>query len=235
MQSEDDSNIGWVQKKMYSGVRKLYVRRLGAEQVDKRNRLWRIICSDFLQKFIPEESAVLDIGAGYCEFINNIKARMKYAIDLNEDTRAFANTDVEVFTCSAAHIDSMADNSVDIVFMSNFLEHLKTKQEVLEVLLEVRRVCRAGGRVLILEPNIRYVYKQYWDFFDHYIPLSDKSLAEALKMTGFDIDKVYPKFLPYTTKSALPQYDFLVKLYLKVPLSWRIVGKQVFVVGRKIQ
>jgi ubiquinone/menaquinone biosynthesis C-methylase UbiE len=167
--------------------------------------------------------------------INNIKARRKYAVDLNKDTRVFANTDVEVFSCSAAQIDDLADNSIDVVFMSNFLEHLKTKQEVLEVLLEIHRVCRLGGHVLILQPNIKYVNQQHSDFFDHHIPLSDKSLAEALKMTGFEIDKIYPRFLPYSTKSALPQYDFLVKLYLRAPIVWRIMGKQTFVVGRKVQ
>jgi len=178
---------------------------------------------------------VLDIGAGYCEFINNIKARREYAVDLNEDTSAFADPGIELFSCSAAHIDSLSDNSIDVAFISNFLEHLKTKQEVLEVLLEVHRVCRVGGRVLILQPNIRYVNQQYWDFFDHHTPLSDRSLAEALKMTGFEIDKIYPRFLHYTTKSALPQYDLLVKLYLRVPLVWRLLGKQAFIVGRRSQ
>jgi DNA-directed RNA polymerase subunit RPC12/RpoP len=28
---------------------------------------------DFLQKYIPENSDILDIGGGYCEFINSIK------------------------------------------------------------------------------------------------------------------------------------------------------------------
>jgi ubiquinone/menaquinone biosynthesis C-methylase UbiE len=214
-------------------LKKLYRARFDPEEIQRKNRLWRILCSDFFQRFIPGESAVLDIGAGYCEFINNIKARSKYAVDLNEDTRSFANPDVDVFNCSASHIDGLADNSVDVVFMSNFLEHLKSKQEVLEVLLEMHRVCRLGGHVLILQPNIRYVNQQYWDFFDHHTPLSDRSLAEALKMTGFDIDKIYPRFLPYTTKSTLPQYDFLVKLYLRVPILWQIMGKQTFICGTK--
>lgn len=220
---------------METRLRKLYRARFDPKEIEKKNRLWRIICSDFLQKFVSEESAVLDTGAGYCEFINNIRARKKYAIDLNEDTRVFASADVKVLSCSANHIDALADNSIDVVFMSNFLEHLRTKEDVLDVLLECHRVCRVGGLVLILQPNIRYVNQHYWDFFDHRIPLSDRSLVEALMMTGFEIDKIYPKFLPYTTKSALPQYDFLVKLYLRVPPVWRIMGKQAFVVGQKVQ
>jgi ubiquinone/menaquinone biosynthesis C-methylase UbiE len=130
-----------------------------------------------------------------------------------------------VFAGSASHIDDLADNSVDVVFVSNFLEHLKSKQEVLEVLLAIHRVCRLGGHVLVLQPNIKYVNQQYWDFFDHQTPLSDRSLAEALKRTGFEIERIYARFLPYTTKSTLPQYDFLVKLYLRLAPVWRLLGK----------
>ncbi len=218
---------------MDSGIGRLYRERFRPEEVEKKNRLWRILCTEFFQKFIPEDSIVLDIGAGYCEFINHIRARKKYAVDLNEDTRGFANPDVEVFTCSAAHLEFLPDSSVNVIFMSNFLEHLRTKDEVLKVLLEIYRVCKSRGMILVLQPNVRYIYKQYWDFFDHHIPLSDKSLAEALKIAGFEVEKIYPKFLPYTTKSRLPQADLLVKLYLKVPIAWQILGKQAFVVGRK--
>ena len=213
---------------------RLYRERFDADEVAKKDRLWKVLCADFFQKFVPEDSTVLDIGAGYCEFINNIKARQKYAVDLNEDARRFARPEVEVFVCSAHRLDFLSDNSIDIAFMSNFLEHLKSKEEVLHVLQEVHRVCKIGGGIPILQPNIRYVYQQYWDFFDHHIPLSDKSLTEALVVTGFEIDKIYPKFLPYTTKSRLPQYDFLVKLYLKIPLAWQVMGKQALVVGKKL-
>lgn len=86
---------------------------------------------------------------------------------------------------------------------------------------------------MILQPNIRYLYKEYWDFFDHHIPLSDKSLVEALRMVGFRIERVLPKFLPYTTKSRLPQHLFWVKIYLKMSFIWKILGKQMFILSRK--
>jgi hypothetical protein len=109
------------------------------------------------------------------------------------------------------------------------------KEDVLDVLPKAHRVCRVGGRVLILQPNIRYVNRQYWDFFDHHTPLTDRSLVAALKLTGFEINKIYPKFLPYTTKSTVSKHDLLVKVYLRVSLTWRLIGKQAFVVGQKSQ
>lgn len=52
---------------------------------------------------------------------------------------------MEAFSCPATNLGFLPDNSVDITFMSNFLEHLKTKEEVLEVLSEIHRVCKSGG------------------------------------------------------------------------------------------
>lgn len=101
---------------MESNLSKLYRERFDAGEISKRNRLWRVLCTAFFQKFIPEDSIVLDIGAGYCEFINNIRARKKYAVDLNEDTRSFANQDVDVSICSASRLDFLQDSSVDYLY-----------------------------------------------------------------------------------------------------------------------
>jgi hypothetical protein len=82
-------------------------------------------------------------------------------------------------------------------------------------------------------PNIKYLSKEYWDFYDHTLPLSHLSLNEGLVQSGFEVLRVIPKFLPYTTRSVLPQHTALVRLYLSIPLIWRILGKQFLLVARK--
>ena len=87
---------------------------------------------------------------------------------------------------------------------------------------------------MILQPNIHYLYKEYWDFFDHHTPLSEKSMVEAIGMTGgFKIHTIIPRFLPYTTKSRFPQLPILMKLYINSPFAWNIFGKQMFIVAEK--
>jgi hypothetical protein len=56
-------------------------------------------------------------------------------------------------------------------------------------------------------------------------------MIEALEVTGFEVREVRPQFLPYTTKSALPTWPVLVRIYLRVPLLHRIFGGQMFLVG----
>jgi SAM-dependent methyltransferase len=174
---------------------------------------------------------VVDIGAGYCEFINNIRCARKIAVDLNPEVRRRANPDVEVLNESCTAIASLPAASVDVVFMSNFLEHLPDKALVLETFREARRLLRPGGRVIVLQPNIRFLYAEYWDFFDHHTPLSDRSLVEGLQLAGLAPTLVIPRFLPYTTKSRLPKAPWLIRAYLRVPLAWRILGKQALVVA----
>lgn len=203
-----------------------------AEQVAKE-RIWQVLCREFFSRYVRPEDTVVDIGAGYCEFINNIQCKSKVAVDMNPDVRLRAASDVRVINESCTAIASLPDASADCVFMSNFLEHLPDKGVVLDTLNECRRILRPGGRLMILQPNIRFLPGEYWDFFDHHTPLTDRSLSEAVELAGLQVTTCLPRFLPYTTKSRLPKWPALVSLYLRVPLAWRFLGKQAFVVGTK--
>jgi len=187
----------------------IYKKRFDKSEIDKRNKIWKVLCSSFFQKYINKNAVVLDIGCGYGEFINNIKCREKYAIDLNKEFKDFLNPDVKFFNYQSSNLSFLNDNSIDAVFMSNFLEHLKDKEDIIKTFLEIKRILKEEGKILILGPNIRYAYKVYWDFFDHYIPLSEKSLKEALEIAGFVVEKIIPRFLPYTTKTNIPKCAFL--------------------------
>lgn len=211
----------------------LYQFRFRESERFQKMEIWKVLCEQFFQPMIGQEMSILDLACGYGEFINNIHAREKRAVDLNPDARLYLSPDVQ-FLCSPANgIWQLADNSVDVVFTSNFLEHLKSKDECDAVLLEVMRILRPGGKFIIMGPNIRYLAAQYWDFYDHYLPLSHLSLEEGLVQAGYAIDRVIPKFLPYTTRSALPKHLGLIKMYLKLPVAWRVFGKQFLVIASK--
>jgi|SRR5208337_2802281 len=214
-------------------AKELYQTRFKEYERSQKSAVWKVLCNHFFQKYVASDAVVLDVGAGYCEFINNIQCKKKYAVDLNEDTINFAHSDVEVFNCSSTNLGFLPNNSIDVVFMSNFFEHLNSKDEIIGTLKEAYRVLKSEGHIMILQPNIKFLYKDYWDFFDHNIPLSDKSMAEVLQCTGFEINKVLPKFLPYTTKSKIPKNLFLIRFYLKFPFIWKILGKQMVIIASK--
>ncbi len=73
-----------------------------------------------------------------------------------------------------------ADATVDRVFISNFFEHIP-REAIVSTLTEARRVLKPDGRLLVLQPNVRYCAKDYWMFFDHITPVDDRALAEAFR------------------------------------------------------
>ena len=204
-----------------------------SETESYRNKVWEILCADFFSQYIPESSVVLDLGAGYGEFVNNIVAAEKYAMDLNPETGQRLSNGILFLQQNCSDQWMVASSSLDVVFTSNFLEHLHDKSEIERTVSEAYRCLKPGGVFLCLCPNIKYAFRNYWDFWDHYTPLSESSCSELLQMTGFSIERCIPRFLPYSMSSGQTPPLFLVKAYFHIPLLWPIFGKQFFIVGRK--
>jgi len=212
----------------------LYEHRFPAHVHAQRARLWQVLCRRVLQRFIRPEDVVIDLGAGMCEFINHVQCKRKIAIDAHPRARSFAAPGVHVIVGEVLQVlDRIGDAVTDVVFCSNFLEHLPDKKHVSRVLAEVYRILVPGGRLLVIQPNIRVAYREYWDFFDHYVPLSDRSLREAVEAAGFEVILLKPRFLPFTTVTRWPKPAWLFRLYLSLPpLQW-LLGKQLLLVAAK--
>jgi SAM-dependent methyltransferase len=185
-------------------LERTYLLRFEGEE-EQRRQVWSVLTSRFFSKWIRPTDTVLDLGAGHCEFLNSVRAGARYALDMNPSTRTLAAPGVNVLEQDAAAAWDLPSDSVDVIFSSNFLEHMPSKNAVASALAEARRVLRPGGRFLAMGPNIRFCYDVYWDYFDHYVPLSDRSLAEALLVAGLDLEEVVPRFLPCTMKGKLAQ------------------------------
>jgi SAM-dependent methyltransferase len=210
----------------------IYRARFG-ERSEERTALWQTLTESYFQRFVGPDDTVLDLAAGYCEFINAIECGRKVAVDLNPTVATMAAADVVVHHGRSDDLPAELEGSVDVVWVSNFFEHLPDSGALLATLAEVRRVLRPGGRLLVLQPNIRLTKEAYWDFVDHSLPITERSLAEALRLTGFEIDLMKVRFLPYTTESRLPISPGLIRLYLRMPPAQWLLGKQTFVVAHR--
>jgi SAM-dependent methyltransferase len=211
---------------------RLYAARFSERERGQKAALWRALCELFLQRYVRPDATVLDLGAGYCDFINHIRAARRLAVDLNPDTPSFAAPGVEVHSLALAELSpTIAPASIDVAFASNVFEHLRSPDALLEVLSAVRAALRPGGRLIVLQPNVRLLGGRFWDFFDHTLPLSEKGMVEALVVAGFRVVECRARFLPYTTKSRLPASAVLLRLYLACPPAQWLLGKQMLVVA----
>jgi SAM-dependent methyltransferase len=153
-------------------------------------------------------------------------------MDLNPDAAEHLNDDVELLLQDCSQSWPLEDNSLDVVFTSNFLEHLPDKSSIEKTIVEATRCLKPGGQFIALGPNVRLVPGAYWDFWDHHVPISDRSLTELLTLKGLTVVEQHAGFLPYTMSDGRQPNLFLVRLYLKIRLAWRIMGKQFLIVAR---
>jgi len=209
-----------------------YHRRFG-DRAEYRDRVWKVLCAYFFSRYIPRDAVVLDLGAGWGEFTRNVEAREKFAIDLNPETGRRVEGFARFIQQDCAKPWPLADASLDVVFTSNFLEHLPAKELVDDTLREARRCLKPGGRIVCVGPNVRYVPGAYWDFWDHHIPITDLSMAEALELQGFAVEERIDRFLPYTMSGNRETPLAFVRAYLRMPFAWRLFGKQFLVVARR--
>ncbi len=214
-------------------VRSIYGRRFDESARGRKSEVWRVIVEHRLQRWVEPTDTVLDVGSGFGEFLNHVDCARRIGVDLNPDSRHHLAPGIEFHQADASHLSMIGDGTVDVVFSSNFMEHLPDKAAVEGMIDEVFRVLKRGGHFIALGPNVRAVPGAYWDFWDHHVAISDRSLNELLETRGFRVTDSEAKFLPYTTRSALPQAPWLVRLYLAFPPIWRVLGAQFLVRAKK--
>lgn len=197
------------------------------ENIAERNLVWKILVKNFFQKYINKNDVVLDLPCGYCEFINNVKCKTKIGVDRNPDSKKHAASNVKIIQSYSSDLSKIKNSTIDKIFISNFFEHI-TWDEIHLTIKELSRVLRKGGKILLLQPNIRFCLKDFWMFTDHITPIDDRAIEEIFDSYDFQLEKKILKFLPYTMKTSLPIKSFFLKIYLKIPLLWKMFGKQSF-------
>jgi SAM-dependent methyltransferase len=198
-----------------------------------RTEVWKTLIRHWFQAYVSPEATVLDLGCGYGEFINNIQCARKYGMDLNPSTKNKLNPDVTFLAQDCSAPWEVPDQTLDVVFTSNFFEHLLSKSDLTRTIAQAVRCLRVGGQLIAMGPNIKYVGGAYWDFYDHHLALTELSVKEAFEAAGLQAESVWERFLPYTMVDA-PAYPLtLLRLYLAMPFAWRALGKQFLVIARK--
>lgn len=194
-----------------------------------RRLVWKAI-AEYLQKFITPSSRVADIGAGYCDFINQIHAATKYAVDTNQDVARLVNPGVQFVPATSIETIDLPKSSLDVAFISNVLEHLSHERCAL-LFDRLDQLFAAEGRVIVIQPNYFYCSRRYWDDFTHVRAFSHVSLRDFLISRGYQIVRMEKRFLPFSFESPLPKSYWLTKLYLAS--FWRPLAAQMLVVAQR--
>jgi SAM-dependent methyltransferase len=193
--------------------------------------VWKVV-ADHLASWLPRDAHVVEIGAGYCEWINNVAAARRVAVDIWPDIARYAAPGVETTVLDASReLATLGVSSFDAVLASNILEHFEPGV-AMAVVEDIGRLLKPGGRLIVVQPNFRYAAKRYFDDYTHRSVFTDVSLPNLLRAHGFRIDRVEPRFLPYSMRGTkLPIRSWTVRAYLRSPI--KPMAGQMLVVASK--
>jgi SAM-dependent methyltransferase len=194
-----------------------------------RERLWSVLCG-FLGRYIRDDDAVLELGGGYCNFINNIRAKEKHVLDIFEGILKYSDQNVKAHVGSCTDLSEFGNESFDVVFASNLFEHL-TWPELDRTTREILRVLRPKGKLIVIQPNFKFSYKTYFDDYTHRLVFTDTSLKDYLGARHFRVREVVARFLPYSIKSRYRKPSWLLRLYLASP--FRPLAGQMLIVAER--
>ena len=162
----------------------LYGARFDEREVSAKDAVWREIVR-YLQRYIDASAPVLDVACDQGHFIRWAIGSERWATDIR-DVRDALPADVQFVQSSGLDLAATVPTAhFGTVFMSNYLEHLDSSDAVIEQFRVAHTILRPGGRVIVLQPNIRLVGHRYWDFIDHRVALTERSLRRGCGVGGF--------------------------------------------------
>jgi hypothetical protein len=210
---------------------RLYDYRFRNVAQGRRDDVWAAV-APMLYERLKRPERVLDPAAGRCEFINAVPSAERWAVDAVAYEEGVAQEGTRLIVSDIMNADLPRDYFGG-VFVSNFLEHLPSQEAVADFLERMHDCTSPGGRIAIMGPNFRFCSREYFDYADHTVILTERGVEEHLYAAGFTIISVHPKFLPYTFSGRLPSHPALVRAYLRLPVAWRILGKQFLVIAER--
>jgi SAM-dependent methyltransferase len=211
---------------------KIYTYRFRSVPEAQKQAVWKIIAAH-VQTFMPRAKTILDPCAGRCEFANYVDAPEVWAVDRQPDTLRYAKPHVKTIAGDIFETP-LPQSYFDGVFVSNFLEHLESPEKAAAFLHILYGSLKPGGRLVIMGPNFKYCKSEYFDCIDHKLILTHHSVEELLYSESFKLLKTYPQYLPFSFRERnIPGLGFLVSLYLKLPLVWKLMGKQFLIIAEK--
>jgi SAM-dependent methyltransferase len=187
----------------------------------KRRLVWEEICRYLNRHFIPECTRILELGSGYGDFIGNIKARERVAIEIDDFFQEHVNTysDITIhFADANVILDTLPKQSFDVVFCSNYFEHFE-KAGIQGQLSLIHSVLKPGGKLIVVQPNFQLCPARYFDDWTHKSVFSHTSFSDFVECHRFQVDTCLKRFLPFSMKSRLPISRLLIRLYLNSPIK----------------
>ncbi len=162
---------------------------------------WRRF-TEVLKVIEPIDGVLLDIGCHSGTFTQKILSKIKsekiYGVDISPSAIKLAKKRIPygLFQVGDAESLSFRSNFFDAVFCLEVLEHVDNPGQVL---VEIKRVLKKNGYVVVLVPSDNRLFKIIWFLWTYRYPVwrhahvqsfAKGSLEGLIKRSGFNLEKI---------------------------------------------
>src|SRR5262245_37133530 len=88
----------------------------------RRDVVWQALWRRYFRHVVPADGCVLDLGCGYGNFINQVVARRRIAIDSWPEFPRHLTPGVEALVGDVTNLRALPDGEIDFAFASNLFE-----------------------------------------------------------------------------------------------------------------
>lgn len=150
-----------------------------------------------------KHASILDVGCGMGHFVSYLRHKgFQNVIGVDHSAE-------QVKCCLSAglpviQIDDVFEflksqkNTFDLIMMSDVLEHFD-KDEVVQVLEDLRDALKEGGALVLRVPNMSSIYGLHGRYIDftHEVGFTESSLNQVLMCTGFTLIRIRDNKIPF--------------------------------------
>ena len=142
-----------------------------------------------LMKVIGPQSHIMDFGAGEGTISELIRAHSEakklITLDIDEENQTVLKSkEFDVL----ASLDQCEDNSLDVIYSSDVLEHIEDDLEILKALYQK---LKPGGYMAHWVPAHEILWTSMDDRVAHFRRYTRSSMIKVFKEAGFEIERCY--------------------------------------------
>ena len=138
--------------RIHNGLRRTYERcaQIGLKWYPPETRPRRHFL-DLVTKHADPAAVVLDLGCGFrAAHLKQLADRFGMCYGVDCEVESAERDNIQLFNGDIEQRIPLRDDSVDLIFSQNVLEHVQKPSAVLS---ECRRVLKNDGRMIVLTPN----------------------------------------------------------------------------------
>ncbi len=172
-----------------------------------------------IDSFNTPGKKLLDVGSGTGDFLLTCKSKgwTVFGVEPSNEARIISK-EKKVSVCK--DLDSLSENSFDVITLWHVLEHVENLQSYIS---QLQRKLKPEGVIVIAVPNYKSFdanhYKEFWAAFDvprHLWHFSQTSIQKLFKKISMNVEKTLPmKFDSYYVSILSEKYKSGRTNYLK--------------------